>query len=140
MSIAFDIDGKESLLEKATVKLFDGDKLVGESTFKMQTLMNGGTNYTGNPTIYKSAGDMKYHMAAPRDSNFPIFNDDEKITGSVQFTSSFLGDDMWVHQLEKDKVFPKSSFPIVPVALCCAGTAVVGGGGYYYYLTSMVGL
>ena len=66
-SMRFKISGSSSLTEKALIKVYDGDKLVGESNAKMQTLMNGGTNYTGNPVHYKTARELKYHISTPKE-------------------------------------------------------------------------
>lgn len=125
----FKISGSNSLTEKAIIRVYEGDKLIGESTAKMQTLMNGGTNYTGNPVTYKNLRELKYHIATPKDQVLPIFKDD-KISGSLGINAQFEPEEAWTSNLEN--VFPKSKFPWVPAALCCVGTTAVSGGTYYY--------
>ena len=124
----FKINGSDSLSEKAVLKMYEGDKLVGESTAKMQTLMNGGSNYTGNPVAYKNARELKYHISTAKDQTLPMF-DDEKISGSVGVIAQFEPEEQWAENLGTK--FPKKKFPWIPAALCCVGTTVVGGGGYY---------
>ena len=128
-SMRFKIAGTDSLTEKAVIKMFDGEKLVGESTAKMQTLMNGGSNYTGNPVQYKTARELKYHISTPKEQDLPLFND-EKITGSCGVIAQFEPEEAWADNLGTK--FPKKKFPWVPAALCCVGTTAVSGGTYYY--------
>uniref|UniRef100_A0A7S3CPY6 Uncharacterized protein n=1 Tax=Strombidium rassoulzadegani TaxID=1082188 RepID=A0A7S3CPY6_9SPIT len=120
--------GIKNLAERVVIQFKDGDKVVGETKMKFQTLLNGGSIV--NPCQFTSLDQLKMHYAMDRENWYPLFKEETPV-GQIKLETMFRSQQTW----EVDqKHFRKENNSLWKYILCGTCTVAAASGAAAYTL------